>query len=788
MVQFIKFHSPETKNMKLFLLRFSKLQMLFCGLFLAVNVANSQQVSSASLKQPWKAQWIAGPDREGPGKDFVVLLFRKVVVLDSVRGVFPVHVSADNRYKLFVNEKLVSLGPARGDLYHWKYETVDIGPFLKKGRNIIAAHVWNFGELRPAAQISYRTGFILQGGSRAAEILNTDTTWRVSTDTSYQLLQNRVPGYYVAGPGEFVTMAKQQKGWLGTDFSDSAWKPAQVVAPGHTKRTIYDSPAWMLVPSQIPPMQLSYERLVSLRKASGVSVPAGFPAQKVPLTIPSHTKASLLLDRAVLTNAYPTLSFSGGKGAGISLRYAEALFIPDTAKWDTTKGGPPRFRIAGKGNRNEVDGKIFIGTRDSTLSDGTANQIFTTLWWRTYRYLEVRVETGEEPLVINDLYGTFTGYPFSNNAAFKTDDPLLKQVLEIGWRTARLCAWETYMDCPYYEQLQYIGDTRIQALVSLYNSGDDRLLRNALTQFDQSRIAEGITQSRWPSAIPQQIPTFSLWHIGMLYDYSMYGNDSVFVNEKLPGVRQILSWFNAFQGRDGSLVAVPYWNFTDWLNRKGWVYGMPPTGKNGESAILDMQLMWAYQLASAMEKRGGLAELGRLYQARALQLKTTVQLKYWDSKRKLYADTEGKDLFSQHTNSLAVLTGVVSGNEATGVAKRLLADTSLAPASIYFKYYLHQALTKAGLGNDYLNWLDVWKENIRMGLTTWAETSDVNGSRSDCHAWGSSPNVEFFRTVLGIDTDAPGFKKVKIQPHLGSLKEASGEIPHPLGKFPLVTG
>lgn len=69
-----------------------------------------------------------------------------------------------------------------------------------------------------------------------------------------------------------------------------------------------------------------------------------------------------------------------------------------------------------------------------------------------------------------------------------------------------------------------------------------------------------------------------------------------------------------------------------------------------------------------------------------------------------------------------------------------------------------------------------------MGLTTWAEMSDVNTSRSDCHAWGSSPNIEFFRIVLGIDSDAPGFTKVKIEPHLGTLKNISGEIPHPGGK------
>lgn len=94
-----------------------------------------------------------------------------------------------------------------------------------------------------------------------------------------------------------------------------------------------------------------------------------------------------------------------------------------------------------------------------------------------------------------------------------------------------------------------------------------------------------------------------------------------------------------------------------------------------------------------------------------------------------------------------------------------------------------QAAIKAELGNEYLQWLGKWYENIDMGLTTWAEMSDVSSSRFDCHAWGASPNIEFYRTVLGIDSDAPGFSKVKIEPHLGTLENAGGEVPHSNGKI-----
>lgn len=210
---------------------------------------------------------------------------------------------------------------------------------------------------------------------------------------------------------------------------------------------------------------------------------------------------------------------------------------------------------------------------------------------------------------------------------------------------------------------------------------------------------------------------------------------------------------------------------------------MAPVGKGGESAVLDMQLLWVYQQAAELETALGIRELDSQYRSRAGKLKRTIQSKYWDSGRNLFVNTQDKDSYSQHANSLAILSGVVNPQQAKPLAMKMLADTSLAPASIYFKFYLHQALTKAGLGDDYMKWLDKWRENMSLGLTTWAETSEVSTSRSDCHARGSSPNVEFFRTVLGIESDAPGFVKIKVNPHLGTIEDIGGEMPHPNGKI-----
>ncbi len=745
-----------------------------CLIWLCLVAINCNVFAQKDIvgKKIWNAHWITLPIQ---ANDYEICLFRKTLDLDSQPATFKVFVSADNRYKLFVNGQLVSIGPARGDFYYWNYATVDLAPYLVKGKNFISAIVANEGSWKPVAQMSYGTGFILQGATAAEEVANTNKTWKCLLDTACRpLAVDLIYSYYVAGPGELVDMNHQPKNWLNADFDDSNWQQAAQLGAGELKGQWNFSDAWMLVPEPIPPRELLMQRLKLVRKADGVIPPANFPAQQQSFTIPANTKAMLLLDQSYLTNAYPTIIFSKGKNAGLSMSYAEGLYIIDPGNKDWRSQGR-------KGNRNEIAGKRFVGRKDSLISDGSEKQQFTPFNFRTYRYIQLVVQTKDEPLVIDDLYGSATGYPFKYEAKFESDDKQIDTILQIGWHTARLCSWETYMDCPYYEQLQYIGDTRIQAMVSYYNSGDDRLARNAINLLDHSRMAEGITQSRYPTAVPQQIPTFSLWWIGMLRDYYYYCNDSRFVADKLPGVEQVLNFFSRYQQDDGSLKNAPYWEFTDWADGKDWGAGTAPMGANGNSSVLDMQLLWAYQVAAGLEHDLGSPENAAKYARAAAQLKATIQAKYWVAANNRFADRPEKDVFSQHANALAILSGLANEAQAKAISDKLLTDTTLVQASIYFKYYVNQAMVKTGHGNDYINWLGIWRDNIKMGMTTWAEMSDISGTRSDCHAWGSSPNIELYRTLLGIDSDAPGFSRIKIEPHLGAFTHIGGSIPHPKG-------
>ncbi len=135
----------------------------------------AQQPNEVSTRV-WTAHWI---DVGGaPKQDYGVYHFRRTFELAVKPSRFVIYVSADNRYQLFVNGKRVSWGPARGDLTHWRYETVDIAPELQAGKNVLAAVVWNDGQYRAVAQITNQTGFVLDADAPEHAEVNTNNLWK----------------------------------------------------------------------------------------------------------------------------------------------------------------------------------------------------------------------------------------------------------------------------------------------------------------------------------------------------------------------------------------------------------------------------------------------------------------------------------------------------------------------------------------------------------------------------------------------------------------------------------
>ena len=267
----------------------------------------------------------------------------------------------------------------------------------------------------------------------------------------------------------------------------------------------------------------------------------------------------------------------------------------------------------------------------------------------------------------------------------------------------------------------------------------------------------------------------------MLHDYSMYVDDPAFVKDMLTGVHSVLDFYARYQKPAGSLLRMPWWNFVDWV--KEWPNGEPLADADGSSAAaLDLQLLMAYQWATDLENALGSKALAAEYKAAAAKLSATVLASDWDETRGLFADQPAHTSFSQHVNTLAILAHVTTRDQGKSIMQKVFADPSLAQSSIYFRAYTNAALREVGLGDKYLEVLGPWRDMLSQGLTTWAEWNGPD-ARSDCHAWGASPNFELFRTVAGIESSAPGFARVQISPNLGKLKHIVATMPHPKGEI-----
>ncbi|KIO76843.1 hypothetical protein TH53_12625 [Pedobacter lusitanus] len=750
-----------------------RLVIVICIIFCKINQTAGQttlQINNQLLKSSWPAFWITSPNSQQ--REYGVYHFRKVFLLPTsgIPKSFLIHVTADNRYRLFVNGKPIYSGPAHGDLFNWFYETIDIAAYLKEGKNTIAALVWNMGNIAPVAQVSNQTAFLLQGDSAAEQMVNTDASWKVEKSKAYTpcSLDNRerLKAYMVVGPGDQLDGRQLLWNWETTTYDDSSWNTAEEIT--HPEPVGYGTDnRWTLAPRNIPLFTENLLRFPIMRRATGIKVNQEFLTGKRTLKIPANQKVSILLDQKFMTAGYPELMVSGGKGSKIKLTYAEALF---------NKQGE-------KGNRNEIDDKEIRGNYDVFIPDGDNHRKFRPLWIRAYRYLQLDITTTDEPLALNDIYSMKTGYPLAMNAAFSSNDPSLQEIWKVGWRTAQLCAGDMYYDTPYYEQLQYTGDSRIQSLISLYTSGDDRLMRKAILDFYHSRTPEGLTQGRYPSNRLQIIPTFSLFWISMIHDYWMHRHDDAFVKQFLPAIHEITEWFRGrIDQKKKMLGPLTWWNFVDWDNFNDW--GTAPGSDTGNSSIITLQYAYTLNQSAELFRAFDLPEQANAQEMLAFELNNHTYWYCYNQANGLIADTPEQKSYSQHAAIWAVLSGAVSLSESQILMQKILEDKSIGQVTFFYRFYLTQALKKAEMADHYYQQLTPWRNMLNLGLTTFAEKPEP--TRSDCHAWSASPSYDFLATICGIMPQAPGFSKVLIKPALGNLVEATGSIPIPAGMVSVI--
>jgi hypothetical protein len=549
-------------------------------------------------------------------------------------------------------------------------------------------------------------------------------------------------GWYCANPMDRIDGALYPWGWEKVEYDDSGWAGAKWLARAASRGTEEHSD-WLFVPRTIRMLRQEREQIGKVVRTEGIEVEKDAFDGTGKVEIPANTKATILIDHGVETIGYPQIMVSGGKGSEIRLRYAECLFDKDK----------------NKGNRNDINGKQFIGYGDIILPDGAAKRTYRPTWHRAFRFVQLEAVTKDEPVVIDELCNIYTSYPIEEKARFACDDERFGRIWDICRRTVEVCSQDMLMSDAYYETMQYTFDTRNHALTLFYISGDTSLWREAIRQFDDSRIPDGIGLSAYPNNWHWIIPYYSLTYADMLYDYVMVTGDKDLARQMAPGIRATLGWFEQRITNGGILGRL------EWAN-----------ASTADENSAYSTLAYAYTLRNVADVWDyiGLREEAMRYRALGKELAKNVYEQCFDKERRLMAENPEKKEFRDMTSVMAVLTDSIPKDKQRAVMEKV--------KGLGFSrwLYLADAYKKVGLGDRFTELLGPWEKALADGLTTCPEEVMTN-PRSDCHPWSTNPPVHYFRTVCGIEAIEPGFGKVRIAPALGELKWVKASMPTPKG-------
>lgn len=682
--------------------------------------------------------------------------------------------AASSRYRMWINGKPVNSGPCKGDRYRQFYDRLDLTEHLSEGKNVLAVQVLYCDPDAAVKQTDERASIfavISPGGGhrlavegdvleREGKACGTVTTgkadWKVWLDGSFYLKSTAVTEN-LGAVCEEMDYRKTFQGWKKPDFSVSDWgSPVflETVTAEPLSNAVGLVQRMPLREREIPLMYEHPEQFISEKgEVSGI-------LEKGRLWIGAGEKKEFILDAGTVKNGYPVFRFQGGMDAEVRITYFEKFVKEgEVIKRDDSEHG-----------------KI-IGITDTVILDGS-DITYEPFWHRTFRFVRVILQTAGEGLMVEAPWFLRTGYPLEIRSSVRSSVPWVEEIWKISVRTLGNCMMETYMDCPYYEQMQFPMDTRLQAMFTYCVGNDVRLAEKALEDYHCSMIPEGLIHGKYPSAYPQIISTFSLHYIYMLREFYHQTGEKETVKKYLPDMDMILAYYERKIGPDRFVGRLGYWEFVDWQPAWSQTGGVPAALAEGPSTIIN--LMYAYALMSAAELNRvfGRKDTAEEYEKRQKDILSVVEEYCWDEERQMYREGPSFYQYTQHAQAWAVLNGMVQGERARAILKNALAEDVLK-VTFSTSYEWFRALEKTGMYEMTEENMELWKVLPALGCTTCPETP--GNTRSDCHAWSALPIYEMIRVIAGIAPEGDGWKKARICPHMDYLPDLEGEAATPKG-------
>ena len=461
-----------------------------------------------SPKTDWKAKYIW--DSSDAGEENVWMCMRKSADIDDVPQSLTAYISADSKYRLYINGETVVFegGTKRGPTADGSYfDSVDIAPYLISGKNIICALVWYWGrDTSFSSTDSGSAGFIFEAGD-----IISDSGWKVLRNPAFIRDYGEFQPNYRLPEFNICYDARNDIGdWLSPSFDVSGWENAKEYGTGGCE-------PW------------------------GKLYPRGIP----------------LLKDYGLKDYENSADY---KGVTVLLKKAITLDIPYNAQCT------PYLKIeskAGKKIRIFTE-NTWLGAVSDTYITGDGVQEFEVPGWFNGEHITYEIPAGVKIL---ELKYRETGYNTQFSGLFECGDENLNSLWQKSLRTLYVTMRDNFMDCPDRERAQWWGDVTNEMAMMMYSLDPDAYLlyqKGTASMLGHVDPENNILQTVVPSTDSFfELPVQQLAGICGFLNYYMYTGDREFLDFVYDAaVNYINLWSigekNLVNHRSGS------WDWIDW--------------------------------------------------------------------------------------------------------------------------------------------------------------------------------------------------------------------------------
>ena len=403
-----------------------------------------------------------------------------------------------------------------------------------------------------------------------------------------------------------------------------------------------------------------------------------------------------------------------------------------------------------------------------TLVQVTNWQHFRT-WNTGFRFL--KLEAVDDDVHVVGVQAAFEYRDLEYKGSFKCNDEMLNKIWQVGAYTVHLNMQEYLWDGIKRDRLVWIGDMHPETSTILSVFGGVDVVKDSL-----DLIRDNTPSNEWMNGIA----SYNMWWIRIHYDWYMATGDLEYLKEQKQYLFEVLEHTIENINEDG----------THNIERKfvEWSSNATENENAGMQAMLIHGLTYGAKLCEILDN----SELSHLCDKAVKNLRK--QSYYYEGNKQIAAMVSLMDMADSDKIS------------------DLIKENGASDLSTFWGFYTLQALAKTG---DYEAALDLikdyWGLMLEFGATTFWEDFDVEWTKnavpideivpkgkadihadygrfcytqlrhSLCHGWASGPTAFLSNYILGVECLEAGFKTVRINPHLGTLKWVEGTYPTPYG-------